>query len=85
MAKNRNMAMASFILGLFFWMPLFNMILGPIAIFLGIKALIKIKKQPKKYTGKWYAISGIILGWIPIFLWIVQLVMMAFGIEIKPL
>mgnify|MGYP001606492421 FL=1 len=62
MEKSKGTAIASFIFGLFFWIPLINLICGALAIHLGIKALIKIKKDPMKYSGKLFAIAGIILG-----------------------
>jgi hypothetical protein len=62
MKKSRAIAIVSFIFGLTFWIPLLNLIFGLLAIFLGIKAVIKIKKEPDKYGGKWFAIIGIILG-----------------------
>jgi len=60
--KNKSLAKWSLGLGLLFWMPLFNLLFSPLAIFLGIKALIKIKKEPNNYEGKWQAITGIIFG-----------------------
>ena len=62
MQKSRGTAIASFVFGLFFWIPLLNFIFGAFAIYLGAKSLIKIKKDPAKYSGKGFAVTGIILG-----------------------
>lgn len=62
MKKSKATAVASFILGSFFWIPLINIICGTLAIHLGVKALTKIKKYPMKYSGKLFAVTGIILG-----------------------
>jgi len=68
MEKSRAMAITSFGFGLTFWIPLLNLIFGLLAIYLGIKALRSIKSSPDKYGGKWFAITGIVLGTIPIIL-----------------
>ena len=60
--KSKSMALASFVFGLFFWVPLLNLIFGALSISLGIKALRKIRKEPNIYGGKWYAVVGIILS-----------------------
>ena len=64
MKKSKALAVTSFIFGLIFWIPLLNLIFGALAIYLGFKALGKIKKEPVKYGGKRFAIVGIILGFI---------------------
>ena|SRR3989338_3637785 len=60
--KSKTRAIASFILGLTFWIPLLNLIFGALAIYHGTKSLTHIRNQPNLYTGKWFAVSGIILG-----------------------
>ena len=62
MEKSKGTAVASLVFGLFLWIPLINLICGALAIYLGVKALIKIKKDSNKYGGKWLAVIGIILG-----------------------
>ena len=62
MKKSRGTAIASFVFGLFFWIPLINLISGALAIYLGVSSLIKIRREPAKYSGKGFAITGIILG-----------------------
>ncbi len=54
--------MMSFIFGLTFWIPILNLVFGIGAIYFGIRALINIKKEPSKYSGKWLALTGLILG-----------------------
>ncbi len=66
MKKSKAMAIASFIFGLTFWIPLLNVLFGAIALYLGIKALLNIKRHPEKFGGMAYAIAGIILGTLPI-------------------
>lgn len=60
--KSKAMAATSFVFSLFFWVPLLNLVFGALSIYLGIKSLRKIKKGPKLYSGKWYAITAIILS-----------------------
>ncbi len=62
MKKSKAMAIASFVFSLTFWIPLLNMIFGALALIVGIKALLNIKKQPQNYSGKWYAIAGITIA-----------------------
>ena len=62
MKKSKGTAVASFAFGLFFWIPLINLICGALAIYVGVKSLIRIKKEPTNYSGKGFAIAGIILG-----------------------
>ncbi len=54
---------ASGILGIFF---IFGIILGILAIILGLSALKKIKRQPEVYNGKALAIAAVILGIIDV-------------------
>ena len=62
MKKSKSIAVTSFVCGLTFWIPLLNLIFGLLAIILGFKALSKIKKDPRIYGGKWFAVAGITLG-----------------------
>ncbi len=66
--KNKIIAIASFVFGLFFWIPLLNWIFGPIALVLGIYALIQIRKNPEFYSGNYFAIIGSFLGGLIILL-----------------
>ena len=73
MEKNSSLAKISFVIGLFFWLPLFNLILGPVAVIIGIKALLLWKSNPSKYGGKRWAIFGIVLGALPIIFYVAGL------------
>jgi len=73
MAKSKATAVASFLFSLAFWIPLVNLIFGALAIYLGIKALAKIRKDPSKHEGKGFAIMGIILGTLPMVLYLIGL------------
>jgi Domain of unknown function (DUF4190) len=53
------------IVGLFF----FGIILGPIAICLGVSAKKKIKENPQALTGEGQATAGIVMGSIAVALW----------------
>lgn len=74
MKKSKGHAIASFVFGLFFWLPLLNLITGILAIILGVKALRLRKKNPEQFGGKWFAIIGIILGAIPLVFSVVGLI-----------
>ncbi|MGV8086299.1 MAG: DUF4190 domain-containing protein [Candidatus Woesearchaeota archaeon] len=60
--KDNVYSMTSFICGLLFWVPLFNFILGPMAIIFGIMGLKYARLDPDRYGGEVLAIIGIILG-----------------------
>jgi len=62
--KSKAGAIAAFVFGLAFWIPLLNLIFGIFAIYFGVKSLKNIKKEPEKYSGKILAIIGIALGLI---------------------
>lgn len=62
MKKSKRTAVASFVFGLFFWIPLINLICGALAVYLGIKSIKKIRRNPKQVGGKWFAVLGIVLG-----------------------
>ena len=62
MGKSKGTAVAAFVFGLFFWIPLINLICGALAVYLGIKSIKKIRQNPKQFGGTWFAILGIILG-----------------------
>ena len=59
---NRNLAIASFVLAFFCWIPMFNILTSILSVTFGIMALYKIKKDPKNYKGTFFALFGIIIG-----------------------
>ena len=81
MEKSFGTAIASFIFGLFFWIPLINLISGVLAIYLGVKTLIKIRRDPAKYCGKGFAVTGIILGALVYVTYLTGLGMCLFGFK----
>ena len=61
----QGLAVASLILGIFtvtFGWCYVGVVTGPIAIVLGIIALVQIKNNPEKHAGKPMAITGIVTG-----------------------
>ena len=81
MEKSRGMAIASSIFGLFFWIPLVNLISGALAMYLGVKSLIQIRRNPAKYCGKGFAITGIVLGALVYITYLTALGMCLFGFK----
>lgn len=75
--KTSGIAIASFVLGLcgllFAWVPGFGQILLILAIIFGFVGLSKIKKNPE-LGGKTFAILGIVLGFLMLFVSLVFLV-----------
>ena len=61
-SKSQALSIVSFIFGLVIVIPLINLIFAIPAIYLGIKSIKKIKQNPQKFGGKWFAVVGIILG-----------------------
>ena len=64
--KQQGLAVTSLILGIasitLGLCCYFGILTGPIAVILGIIALVQIKNEPAKYTGKGMAIGGIVTG-----------------------
>lgn len=60
--KSKDTAVTSLILGFLVWLPLLNFVIGPLATYFGILALVRIKKNPDQFTGTGYAVFGLILG-----------------------
>lgn len=79
MKKSKGTAIASFLFGLTFWIPLLNLIFSLMAIYLGLKALKNIKAEPVKYGGKWFAIAGITFGVVVYIAYLTGLVMCLSG------
>ncbi len=66
--KLSGLALASFICGLFFIIPILGMLTGVAAIILGIIALVMISKRSTELKGNGFAISGIVMGALGIIL-----------------
>ena len=79
MGKSRLMPMASFLFGLFFWIPLLNLLFGVPALYFGIMALKKINHNPTKCGGKWFAVIGIILAAVVYTTFLIGISMCIFG------
>lgn len=77
-SKLKAMSITSFAFGMGFWIPLLNLISGLLAIYIGAKALRKIKKDAS-YGGKWFAIIGVILGVLIYLTYITGVGMCLFG------
>ncbi|MBI4438457.1 hypothetical protein HY640_00830 [Candidatus Woesearchaeota archaeon] len=66
-SNHKGHATASLLLGLLFWVPLFNMATGPLAVLLGTRAIIKMRKLNQislKHAAM--AIAGTALGMVPL-------------------
>lgn len=71
--KDKTFAVASLVCGLLFWLPLFNLVLGPVAVVLGILAIRRVRNNPERYTGQGMAIAGIVLGAVSVIFTIIGL------------
>lgn len=58
----------------------FGIILGPIAICIGISAKKTIQANPNKYMGEGQATTGIVCGSIAVILWIILIIIVATGV-----
>lgn len=66
--KTEGFGLVSFIVGMIGGLPL-----GILALIFGVISLTRFKKEPGKYKGKGFAIAGIILGLLGVFLLILLL------------
>ncbi len=80
--KDKVYALTSFICGLLFWVPLFNWVLGPLAIVFGIMALKYQRADPERYGGQIFAIIGIILGVISVIFTVIGIYVSIFHPEL---
>ena len=62
MKKDNFYAKTAFILSLGLWIPLFNIGLTIVSIFFACKALKLVDKNPKKYSGRTFAILALVLS-----------------------
>jgi len=46
---------------------LFNLAIAPSALYLGVRSLILIKRDPENYGGKGFAVAGVVIGGIVTF------------------
>ena len=60
--KDSFYAKTAFFLSLGFWIPLFNIGLTIVSIYLAVKALKLYGRNPKKYGGREYAIIALIVS-----------------------
>ena len=65
-AQQQTMAAVSLVMGIISitlgWCCSFGILTAPVAVALGIAALVQIKNNPGRYTGKGMAIGGIAMG-----------------------
>ena len=65
-AQQQTMAAVSLVMGIISitlgWCCSFGILTAPVAVALGIAALVQIKNNPGRYTGKGMAIAGIAMG-----------------------
>jgi Domain of unknown function (DUF4190) len=65
-APQQSLAIASLVLGItsmtLGWCCYFGVLTSPVAITLGIIALVQMKNDPNKYSGRGMAIAGIVTG-----------------------
>lgn len=78
--KTLGLAIASFVLGCFFFIPLIGFLLSVPAIILGIVALVKISHSNNTLGGSGFAIGGIIMGAIAILIIPILAIMAAIAI-----
>ena len=64
--KDRVFAVTSLVCGLLFWVPLFNFVLGPLAVLFGVLAIKRVRIDPERYGGQTIAVFGLILGIISV-------------------
>ncbi len=80
----QSLAAASLVLGIVSitvgWCCWFGVLTGPIALILGIIALVQIKNEPKKFGGKGFAIGGIVTGGL--YFVILAIIILLYGIGI---
>lgn len=75
---NQTKAIVSLVLGIaglvLFWVPLIGLVLGIVALVLGLKAKKDSEQQPSVYGGKGLALAGLILGVISTVLGLLYLI-----------
>ena len=80
----QGLAIASLVLGLVSvvlgWCCSFGLLTSPVAVVLGIVALVQIKNNPNQYTGKPLAIIGIVTGSLYLVVTIMLILLYGLGI-----
>ena len=80
----QGLAVASMICGIFSvtigWCCYLGVITSPVAIGLGIYSLNQIKNYPDKFTGKPFAITGIVTG--SIYFLLLALIILIYGVAV---
>lgn len=80
----QSLAVASFVLGMVSitvgWCCSFGVLTAPIALILGIVALVQIKGDPARNGGKGFAIGGIVTGGL--YFVVIALIILLYGIGI---
>lgn len=83
-SPQQSLAVASLVLGIFSltigWCCSLGVISSPIAIALGIVALVQAKNNPQKFGGKGFAIGGLVMG--ALYFAILVLIMLFYGLGI---
>jgi hypothetical protein len=64
--KDKVFAITALVCGLLFWVPLFNILLGALAILFGVLAIRRARENPERYGGQGMAVAGMILGIISV-------------------
>jgi len=62
------------------WCCSFGILTSPVALVMGIVALVQIKNDPAKYGGKGFAIGGIIMGALYVAIFLVVILIYGIGI-----
>jgi hypothetical protein len=81
-AQQTGLAVTSMVLGIFSvtlgFCCYFGVLTAPVALGLGIAALVQIKNNPNRYGGKGMAISGVVLG--ALYFVLIVAIMMLYGL-----
>ncbi len=62
MEKDKFYGKTALILSLGFFIPMFNIGLSIVSIWLALKALRKVDENPKKYGGRKYAVAALVIS-----------------------
>jgi hypothetical protein len=83
-AQQQTLAVVSLILGItsitIGWCCSIGILTAPVAVALGIAALVQIKNNPSRYTGKGMAVGGVVTGGL--YLGLILLLILIYGMAI---